>query len=186
MSTTRPRLFSLLCALALPSLASAAGVVERADAAGNHLFIHGTGFGAFKTPLVSLAGQPLVVVSHSTTDIVAAVPAGTVGSFRVDIHSFLSAFSGENSSFDVTLGAAGPKGDQGVPGAQGVIANGQYLNRDQEPVLFAVIGTKYGEDPNYPAFTSTPYPFRMPDLTSAAPNGLTYSICTRGIFPSAN
>ena len=277
MSTSRARLFSILCALALPSIASAAGLIERADASGDHLFIHGTGFGAFKTPLVSLAGQPLGVVAYSTTDIVATVPAATVGSFRIDVHSFVNAFAGERSSFDVTLGAAGPKGDtgsqglqgvqgapgakgdpgapgnpgvqgdpgakgdpgtkgdpgapgakgdtgaqgpQGVPGqpsdafaqgtntalagptvrsciigevilsagpiAQGVVANGQYLNRNNEPVVFAVLGTKFGDDPNYPAYTSTPYLFRMPDLTSAAPNGLTYSICTRGIFPSQN
>jgi len=65
--------------------------------------------------------------------------------------------------------------------ARGVVANGQYLNRAQEPVLFDYIGTTYGDDPN-----NAGYLFRVPDLTSVTPNGMTYSICTRGVLPSSN
>jgi microcystin-dependent protein len=65
------------------------------------------------------------------------------------------------------------------PLAPGYVANGQYLNRTQEPVLFDLIGTTFGDDPNNAGIL-----FRLPDLRSAAPNGLTYSICSRGIFPA--
>jgi microcystin-dependent protein len=34
------------------------------------------------------------------------------------------------------------------PFAPGYKLNGQYLNRTQEPVLFDVIGTTFGDDPN--------------------------------------
>jgi microcystin-dependent protein len=65
--------------------------------------------------------------------------------------------------------------------AVGPVANGQYLNRNQETVLFDLIGTTYGDDPNDAGVL-----FRLPDLTSVTPNGLTYSLCTRGVFPSTN
>ncbi len=65
------------------------------------------------------------------------------------------------------------------PFAQGVIANGQYLSRTIDPVLFQVIGTQFGDDPNGNGVL-----FRVPDLQAAAPNGLTYSICDRGVFPT--
>jgi microcystin-dependent protein len=41
--------------------------------------------------------------------------------------------------------------------------------------LFSVIGILYGGD----GTTS----FAVPDLRSAAPNGLTYTICDLGVFP---
>jgi hypothetical protein len=65
------------------------------------------------------------------------------------------------------------------PIAQGYVANGQYLSRTQEPILFDLLGITYGDDPNGLGFL-----FRLPDLTAAAPNGMTYSICARGVFPS--
>ena len=68
-----------------------------------------------------------------------------------------------------------------APFAQGVIANGQYLDRTQYTALFDMIGTTYGDDPNGQGIL-----FRVPDLTGAAPNGLTYSICALGVFPSRN
>jgi len=54
-------------------------------------------------------------------------------------------------------------------------ANGQVLNISAASALFALIGNKFGGDG-----TST---FALPDLRGAAPNGLTYAICTAGIFP---
>jgi microcystin-dependent protein len=43
--------------------------------------------------------------------------------------------------------------------------------------LFALIGTTYGGNG-----TTT---FALPDLRSVAPNGLTYTICDQGIYPSS-
>jgi len=59
-----------------------------------------------------------------------------------------------------------------------VAANGQYLSRTAEPILFGIIGITFGDDPNGAGFL-----FRVPDLTAFAPAGMQYSICTRGAVP---
>lgn len=60
--------------------------------------------------------------------------------------------------------------------ALGTPARGQVLSIASNTPLFAIIGVKYGGNG-----TTT---FALPDLRSAAPNGMTYGICTEGIFPS--
>lgn len=60
--------------------------------------------------------------------------------------------------------------------AVGLPANGQLLLISQNNALFALMGTTYGGDGIQT--------FALPDLRSVAPNGLTYSICDQGIFPS--
>jgi len=60
--------------------------------------------------------------------------------------------------------------------ANGVPAAGQLLSISQNTALFALLGTIYGGNG-----TTT---FALPDLRGAAPNGLTYTICTIGIFPA--
>jgi tail collar domain/collagen triple helix repeat protein len=62
--------------------------------------------------------------------------------------------------------------------ASGTPANGQVMSISDNPALFALFGTNFGGD----GVTT----FALPDLRSAAPNGLTYSICTQGVFPSRN
>ncbi|WST82609.1 phage tail protein (plasmid) [Streptomyces sp. NBC_01136] len=62
--------------------------------------------------------------------------------------------------------------------AGGVPARGQLLPISQYQALFSLLGTMYGGN----GTTS----FQLPDLRSAAPNGLTYVICVAGIFPSAD
>lgn len=62
--------------------------------------------------------------------------------------------------------------------ANGIPAAGQLLAINQNTALFSLIGTLYGGD----GVTN----FALPDLRPAAPNGLTYSICVAGIFPSRN
>lgn len=107
------------------------------------------------------------------------------------------------------VGPAGPQGPQGAPGdlssafgvetqwaaagrgwectigeiilqagaiTNGALANGQLLPIAQNTALFSLLGTTYGGDGR----TN----FALPDLGDAAPNGLTYSICTEGIYPS--
>ncbi|MFT3915868.1 MAG: tail fiber protein [Anaeromyxobacteraceae bacterium] len=110
-------------------------------------------------------------------------------------------------------GPQGPKGDKGDPGSgtvdarfgndtntfaegrgrectlgeiilsasavvNGVPANGQILSISQNTALFSLLGTMYGGDGRTT--------FALPDLRAVAPNGLTYSICVSGIFPSRN
>jgi hypothetical protein len=62
--------------------------------------------------------------------------------------------------------------------AGGVPANGQILPINQNTALFSLIGTTYGGD----GITT----FALPDLRAVAPNNMTYSICTEGIYPSSN
>ena len=62
--------------------------------------------------------------------------------------------------------------------AGGLPASGQLLPINQNQALFALIGTTYGGN----GVTS----FALPDMRAIAPNNMTYSICTQGIFPSSN
>lgn len=60
--------------------------------------------------------------------------------------------------------------------ANGVPTAGQFLPIAQNQALFALLGTSYGGDGQTT--------FALPDLRSSAPNGLTYSICLFGVFPT--
>ena len=60
----------------------------------------------------------------------------------------------------------------------GIPADGRLLPITGNTALFSVIGVDYGGNG-----TSN---FAVPDLRSAAPSGLTYSICSSGVFPSTN
>ena len=62
--------------------------------------------------------------------------------------------------------------------ANGTLANGQLLPIAQNTAVFALLGTTYGGDGRTT--------FALPDLRGVAPNGLSYSICMQGIFPSRN
>lgn len=55
-------------------------------------------------------------------------------------------------------------------------ARGQILSISSNTALFSLLGTLYGGN------GSTT--FALPDLRAAAPNGLSYWICTTGIYPS--
>jgi hypothetical protein len=59
--------------------------------------------------------------------------------------------------------------------SSGIPAIGQILSIAQNSALFSLMGTTYGGNG-----TST---FALPDLRGAAPSGLTYVICTVGIYP---
>jgi len=61
--------------------------------------------------------------------------------------------------------------------ASGLPANGQLLPISEFETLFLQLGTTYGGDGQTT--------FALPDLRSAAPNGMTYSICWTGIFPTS-
>jgi hypothetical protein len=60
--------------------------------------------------------------------------------------------------------------------ANGMPANGQLLSIGQNQALFSLLGTTYGGD----GITT----FALPNLGAVAPNGLTYSICVAGVYPS--
>lgn len=84
-----------------------------------------------------------------------------------------TSLAARSSGAECTLGeiilSAGSRG-QGIPAA------GQLLPIAQNQTLFALLATTYGGDG-----TTT---FALPDLRSSAPNGLTYTICVEGVFPT--
>jgi hypothetical protein len=103
-----------------------------------------------------------------TGDTGAAGPAGPgADQFGTNTGTFAAGFGADCTVGQVTLFA----GDVG----NGLPANGQVLPAFSSPALFTVLGATYGGDG-----TST---FGLPDLRSAAPNGMTYFICDEGIFP---
>jgi Phage Tail Collar Domain/Collagen triple helix repeat (20 copies) len=63
-----------------------------------------------------------------------------------------------------------------VVATSGVPAAGQMMSISDNTALFSLLGTNYGGDGKTT--------FRLPDLRSVTPNGLTYSICVDGIYPS--
>jgi hypothetical protein len=67
-------------------------------------------------PAVQLSGIPLAALSVSTTQVLAQLPTGTPsGSYRVRV----DCGPAKSNVFEVTIGAAGPKGEPGPAGPQG-------------------------------------------------------------------
>ncbi|WUV20711.1 tail fiber protein [Streptomyces sp. NBC_01485] len=62
--------------------------------------------------------------------------------------------------------------------AGGIPAKGQLMSITENQPLYSLLGTTYGGNG-----TTT---FQLPDLRSAAPNGLTYVICAVGVYPWAD
>ena len=83
----------------------------------NQLSITGMNFGA-GLPKVMLDGSALQVVSHSATTAVATLLNGTnPGAYLLTLTNTTDNLK---TSFDVTLGVAGPQGPQGIQGSQGL------------------------------------------------------------------
>ena len=97
-----------------------------------------------------------------------AGPSGTTGIFGTGTQQG-SAGSGRDCYLGEIILSAGSV-------VQGVPATGQILQIATNPVLFSILGAAFGGNG-----TTT---FALPDLTDAAPDGMTYSICTEGIFPA--
>ena len=97
-----------------------------------------------------------------------AGPAGTTALFGT--HTSLAA---EGTGAPGTLGqvilSAGTV-------ANGIPADGRLLPINQNQALFSLLGTRYGGNGTEV--------FALPDLRGAAPNGLTYSICVAGVYPT--
>jgi type VI secretion system Hcp family effector len=88
-----------------------------ADANTELLTIRGSGFGD-RTPRVTLAGEPLSVLSSGPFEVLAALPLGLEpGSYRLTVSRGRG--DGKSDTFDVTLGAAGPAGPPGPGGPEG-------------------------------------------------------------------
>jgi Collagen triple helix repeat (20 copies)/IPT/TIG domain len=118
MKSRHQSLFFCLLALAMcmPVLANAKPVIDAAvpNYGTNQLTISGTGFGT-GTPTVDINGTALTLVSHTATMIVVKLPTGiSAGTFVLSVKA-----SGETGTFDLTFGADGPQGPQGIQGPAG-------------------------------------------------------------------
>lgn len=95
-------------------------------------------------------------------------PSGTQTLFGTNTSMALSSRGRDCTLGEIILSA-------GVRGV-GLPADGRLLSISQNTALFALMGTTYGGNGQTT--------FAIPDLRAAAPNGLTYTICDVGIFPS--
>ena len=120
----RNPVLALVSVLALTATAAAPQQIQRltihrveVDEAAGQMTISGVEFG-IEEPFVTLEGLPVVVVSHSPTEIVATIPAAmTPGTYLLNVT--LNGGSRPQGVFNVAVGTEGPQGPQGVPGPQG-------------------------------------------------------------------
>jgi hypothetical protein len=158
----------------------------------NQITIVGKNFTpAAGAPSVKLGSSLLTVASWSDSIIVAGTPPGMpAASYGLSVNngligSFVAALDprfGTNTSLAAAgTGATCTLGQvmltAGVV-ANGIPATGQLLPINGNLPLFTLLGDNYGGD----GLTT----FAIPDLRGVAPNGLTYTICTLGVFPSQN
>jgi hypothetical protein len=104
-------------------------------------------------------------------------PQGAPGANDVFVSQFGLRTNGANAGrgAECTLGEVILSGGGLVNGTP---ANGQLLPIHQNTALFALYGNTYGGNGQTT--------FALPDLRGVAPNDLTYSICTAGVFPAHN
>ncbi|MGA3074224.1 MAG: phage tail protein [Bryobacteraceae bacterium] len=158
----------------------------------NQIAIVGKGFTpAAGAPSVKLGGSLLTVASWSDSVIVADTPPGlAAASYLLTVNNgliggFVVALDprfGANTSLAAAgTGALCTVGQVMLTAgfvANGIPATGQLLPIAGNTPLFTLLGNLYGGD----GVTT----FAIPDLRGVAPNGLTYTICTLGVFPSPN
>ncbi|HYM41152.1 MAG TPA: phage tail protein, partial [Steroidobacteraceae bacterium] len=94
-------------------------------------------------------------------------PAAAAQGFGTNNHPASGGTGASCTLGDVTLTAGGI--------GTGTPADGRVLSITGNIALFAVFGTNFGGDGKTT--------FALPDLRAVAPNGLTYMICTQGVFP---
>ena len=100
-----------------------------------------------------------------------------IGDTRREVSEFFGRVGSDNDTFagrgDCVLGEV--RLTAGAVGV-GVPAQGQILEINQNEGLFALLGFEFGGNGQ----TN----FALPDLSGLAPNGLTYTMCIEGLFPS--
>jgi hypothetical protein len=100
-----------------------------------------------------------------------AGPPGTTGIFGTKTNTATIGSGGAQCTAGQVLLTAGRL----APGGS-LLASGQLLQLAQHPVLFSLLGSRYGGNGKTT--------FAVPNLQKAAPNGLTYSICElNSVFP---
>jgi hypothetical protein len=88
------------------------------DMLNQNIIISGENFGSPQAPVVTLGGDPLVVVSHNDTEIVVALPPQfTAGDYLLTLRTGPADMN--YAAYDLTVGASGPQGLQGFKGDTG-------------------------------------------------------------------
>ena len=87
-------------------------------------------------------------------------------------------YSGENFQFGDTCVLGDIILSVNAYGSGALPADGRLMPINQNTAVFSLLGTRFGGD----GITT----FALPDLRTFAPQGLQYSICVQGIFPSRN
>jgi hypothetical protein len=144
--------------------------------------------GYFSVQLGSVTPLTSAIFSGAPLFLGAAVDGDTEMTPRIQISSVPYALSaGPDARFgnNTSLAASGKNYVACTLGeiklfagsvAGNTVAAGQILPISQNQALFSVLLNTYGGDGQTT--------FALPDLRAAAPNGLTYGICTAGIFPA--
>lgn len=107
-------------------------------------------------------------------------PAGPAGAPGAN-DEFVAKFGQRTNTADAGRGAECTMGEILLTAgriANGMPANGQLLPINQNQALFSLYGTTYGGNGQTT--------FALPDMRAIAPNDMTYSVCTVGVFPSHN
>ncbi len=107
----------LLVAFALPAKAQLFSIISntKVNTSANTITIAGSGFSTKVKPAVNLGGTNLSVSSFTATSIVASLGSLTApGTYLLTVTSGITF-----AAADVTLGAVGPQGPQGLTGATG-------------------------------------------------------------------
>lgn len=132
-----------------------------------------------ETGTVTIPGLPTGSTANTVTCFDSA--SGRLGPCATGASATLGVFgTGTNSA---NVGGGGAQCTLGevtltaatVYGANHLKADGSLLQISQNTALFSLLGTNFGGN------GSTT--FALPNLTSAAPNGLTYIICALGVYP---
>lgn len=148
--------------------ASAAAIIPAATSTTIHA-CENTKTGALSVRVHASCSAGTKAISWNTTG--PAGPPGTTGIFGTGTNTAKTGSSGAECTVGQAILTAGTTAPGGT-----VPANGQLLSVASNPVLFSLFGTKYGGNG-----TTT---FGVPNLSKAAPDGLSYSICEfNSVFP---
>lgn len=91
-----------------------------ADLSEGMIIVNGINLADTTTPTVTLAGVPLTVMVYSSTNVLAALPAGTTdGTYLLTVSS--GSGVSKYDAFSLTIGATGLQGPPGPQGAEGPV-----------------------------------------------------------------
>jgi hypothetical protein len=163
-------LLAALCLAALPSRAQILlPVIESATVnyspTPNQLTITGKNLAPEKgSPILTLDGTALSLISHNSTVVVAKLPNGLApGSYNLSLRTSILPVLGQSAPFTVTIGTTGPTGPQGPPGEQGPAGSqGPQGNPGSTGAAGPAGGQVWSSNSKLPASIQDPYELVAP------------------------